>query len=174
MQEFYVINDERRLYLYTHDGDEWNLHYIHGDPCTVFKAQDINEKVSDVKTYLMEEYNADSVKDFLFHIVADANASVTDMIMFAFLGEKPDDESLAKKSRTDYVIPIEPLVKDAIRELSSNKDLMIREYGMNYGGYWYSMKGDVLTRQHKFVLTAYTLSVSEILGYIRQEEQTNE
>ena len=168
MQKFYIANNERRLYFYTHDDNKWEQHFINGEPFIKYSLQELNEKAAEIKEYLADEYNAESADDFEFRILADANESVTDAIMTAFVGEQTEDESLIREMREKYVLNINVPIKRAIDALSKNKELMIQEYGINYCGRWYYIKGNLINRSPNFSLTAYTLEIRELLKYIKE------
>ena len=167
MQDFYVISDNNRLYLFTHENGKYSQQFVNGEASVRYTRQNLKETVRNLKTYLADEYNVESEKEFCFYIIQDMNETLTESIMLEFLDEEAKNEKYLNELKRKYIIYIGPLIKNALKKYSAQTNAMIDEYGVNFCGAWYFYDRQNVLRRASFSLTAYTLSMTEVLNCIQ-------
>lgn len=170
MRKFYVITDNNQLFIYICDNNKYVQQYINGEPCVKYSKNDMRKKIEYIKEYLVDEYNEDSLDDLMFIIISDANETLTENLMLAFLGFDLLDEAGLNEYKKENIISVNNLIKKVMKKYENDKSKMIDEFGVNFCGrhYFYSQDKRLTRASDKapFSLTAYTLSKKEILECI--------
>ena len=154
MQTFYMVVEKERLYLFERSKNGFDRVYIEGNPDFLYSINAIRDYMKRLSAFIYEEYNLEHEEEMAFTLIDNENKIISDAIVNTLSGH------IIEK------INVECLIKYIILELQRDEKLYISEYGVNYDGRNYILKGNEIIKSD-FSLLGYTLDCEEIIRSIR-------
>lgn len=149
--KFLIVIGNNTLYTYERDGQQFRPQYIEGGVGFDISTVNIVEDVNNYMEILANEKNLGTVAKLEFEILEGTNPNINKAIINAL------------ESYIDKVYRLEDILKSVINKLLRDKKLMIDTYGINYDGYSYMFRDNVIHR-NEYDLLAYTIHSDDIVG----------
>lgn len=149
---FLLFIGTRRLHVFDLNENCERI-YIDGKDCYEYDITKASEDVEALLEYLVNEYNLSSKAEVKFQVLTNTDKGIND-IMSRALGNHVQGRFSGME-----------IIKKAIKELSKDKNYLIDDYGINFDGNCYKLKGEIVKKD--FSLLAYTLCDELLLNLIR-------
>ena len=145
MQTFYMIIKKECLSIYEKNGNSYERVYLGGNPEYAYSVNCARNYVDRFLKMIVEEYNLDTIGEVDFVVIDNEDTVISNVMLEAF------GQNVKKR------ICVENLVSEISASIGRDKKLRIFEYGINFDGKKYLVKGQQVIKE-EFSLLAYTLN----------------
>lgn len=154
MQTFYVLIKKNFLSIYEKNGNAYEKVYLGGNPDFSYSVSSAKECADRFLKMILDEYNLNTMGEIDFVVIDNEDEILSDVMLRAF------GQSVKKR------ISIEGLIGEVLSNIGRDKKLQISEYGINFDGKKYLVKGKQVVKE-EFSLLAYTLSDDMLIKFVR-------
>lgn len=157
MERFLLVIKSNQFVVYK-DESCCEPEHLNGSPYYEYETKRLTNNLSNLLNILLEEYNLNSLDDIKLRVITNRDAGINE-IAINYLSKI----NVLEQGGTISVLP---LLDKVYKKLSVIEDLFVSQYGINYDGVNYRIRGDGSLEEGNFKLLAYTAKDMEIISEI--------
>lgn len=150
----HMIIGKNAFYLYHRVNNGFEIEYVDGNPYRRYDTHTIKTDLARLLETVADTNNLDSADEIYFTLIENAD-HIRNANVEQFLG-----------SRVKEKFSINGILRRVVNSLTSDKDLHISEFGINYDGANYILRDGQL-KKNPYSLLAYNVGHEKIMEYVQ-------